>query len=31
MKHKHHIIPKHTGGNDEPENIEHLTILKELF
>jgi hypothetical protein len=26
MKHKHHIIPKHMGGNDEPENIVEFTI-----
>ena len=24
-KHKHHIIPKHMGGTDEPENIIELT------
>lgn len=26
MKHKHHIIPKHMGGSDDPENIIELTI-----
>lgn len=26
MKHKHHIIPKHEGGTDNPENIVHLTV-----
>lgn len=26
MKHKHHIVPKHMGGSDEPENIIELTI-----
>ena len=26
MKHKHHIIPKHMGGNDEPENLVELSI-----
>lgn len=26
MKHKHHIIPKHMGGTDDPENIIELTI-----
>jgi hypothetical protein len=26
MKHTHHIIPKHMGGNDEPENLVELTI-----
>lgn len=26
MKHKHHIIPKHMGGTDEPSNLIELTI-----
>jgi hypothetical protein len=26
MKHKHHIIPKHMGGTDEPTNIIELSI-----
>ena len=26
MKHKHHIIPKHAGGTDSPENIIKLTV-----
>lgn len=25
MKHKHHIIPRHMGGTDEPENLIELT------
>ena len=25
-KHKHHIIPKHAGGTDNPDNIVELTI-----
>ena len=25
MKHKHHIIPRHAGGTDDPSNIIHLT------
>jgi hypothetical protein len=25
MKHKHHIIPRHIGGTDDPSNIAHLT------
>jgi hypothetical protein len=25
MKHKHHIIPKHVGGTDEPSNLIELT------
>jgi hypothetical protein len=25
MKHKHHIIPKHMGGSDDPENLIELT------
>ena len=26
IKHKHHIIPKHMGGTDDPSNIVELTI-----
>lgn len=26
MKHKHHIIPRHAGGTDDPSNIIELTI-----
>jgi hypothetical protein len=26
MKHKHHIIPKHIGGTDDPSNLVELTI-----
>jgi hypothetical protein len=26
MKHKHHIIPKHVGGTDDPSNLIELTI-----
>lgn len=26
MKHKHHIIPKHLGGSDDPTNLVELTI-----
>jgi len=25
FKHKHHVIPKHMGGTDNPENIVELT------
>jgi len=25
MKHKHHIIPRHAGGTDDPSNIVELT------
>ena len=25
MKHKHHIIPKHMGGSDDPDNLIALT------
>lgn len=37
IKHKHHIIPKHAGGTNDPSNIVELTIgehanaHKELF
>lgn len=24
--HKHHIVPKHAGGSDSPENIKTATI-----
>jgi hypothetical protein len=26
MKHWHHIVPKHTGGSDDPSNLVHLTV-----
>jgi hypothetical protein len=26
MKHIHHIIPRHAGGTDEPENLIELTV-----
>ena len=26
MRHKHHIIPRHAGGTDDPSNIVELTI-----
>ena len=26
MKHKHHIIPRHAGGTDDPSNLVELTI-----
>ena len=29
MKHKHHIIPKHMGGTDDPSNLVELTIEEQ--
>lgn len=26
MKHKHHIIPRHMGGSDDPNNLIELTV-----
>ena len=26
MKHKHHIIPRHMGGTDDPTNLVELTV-----
>lgn len=26
LLHKHHIIPKHAGGTDDPENLVYLTV-----
>jgi hypothetical protein len=26
MKHKHHIIPKHAGGTDDPDNLIELSV-----
>jgi len=37
MKHKHHIIPKHAGGTDDPSNLvelsteEHAEAHKKLY
>ena len=28
IKHKHHIIPKHAGGTDDPDNLVELTITE---
>ena len=28
MKHKHHIIPKHKGGTDDPSNLIELSVLE---
>ena len=28
MKHKHHIIPRHVGGTDDPSNIIELTVAE---
>ena len=28
MKHKHHILPTHAGGTDDPTNIVYLSILE---
>lgn len=26
MKHKHHIVPKHAGGTDEPSNLVEVSV-----
>jgi hypothetical protein len=37
LKHKHHIVPKHIGGSDDPSNLveltveEHANAHKELY
>ena len=37
MKHRHHIIPRHMGGTDDPENLvfltpeEHAKAHQELY
>lgn len=29
--HKHHIIPKHSGGNDDESNFTYLTVRKHII
>jgi hypothetical protein len=29
--HKHHIIPKHSNGSDEPENFTYLTVREHII
>jgi hypothetical protein len=29
--HKHHIIPKHSGGNDDESNLTYLTIREHII
>lgn len=29
--HNHHIVPRHIGGSDDPENIERLTVEEHAF
>lgn len=37
MRHKHHIVPKHMGGSDDPSNLvdvsieEHAALHKQLW
>ena len=28
IKHKHHIVPRHVGGSDDPSNIVELTVIE---
>ena len=28
MKHRHHIIPRHMGGTDDPSNIIEVTVAE---
>jgi hypothetical protein len=30
MKHKHHIIPRHAGGTDDPSNIIELSVVEHV-
>ena len=29
--HKHHIIPKHAGGTDDPENLVYLSVKEHAI
>lgn len=29
--HKHHIVPKHSGGTDDPENFTYLTVREHII
>ena len=31
MKHKHHIIPRHRGGSDDPSNLVEVTINQHIM
>lgn len=31
MKHKHHIIPEHAGGTDDPSNLIEVTVEEHAF
>ena len=31
MKHKHHIIPKHRGGSDDPSNLVEVTVTQHAM
>lgn len=31
MKHKHHIVPRHRGGSDAPENIIELSVQEHAL
>lgn len=31
IKHKHHLIPRHRGGNDDPSNLVEVTINQHIM
>ncbi|WP_369677421.1 NUMOD3 domain-containing DNA-binding protein, partial [Klebsiella pneumoniae] len=31
MKHKHHIVPRHAGGSDDPSNLVEVSVVRHAM